>query len=221
VCFSWFQARIRFRRLFRLHPRGKRTTERRKHEKKGAEAPSGLLAGKQRTLRVQYEFTYFTNLVKEHKLLPIKNYVIGKLVQTIYMNLGAVIRQLRERRAWTQDELAQRAGTTAANISRIENGKHNPGAELLGSVAYVFGVRVYELMALAEGLQPPALIAEFDAEEEILVRQFRRMHAAEKDLLKAIATAFVRIGYPSASCPDASRKASGALLAGASSVDGD
>jgi transcriptional regulator with XRE-family HTH domain len=112
------------------------------------------------------------------------------------MNLGLVIKRLRERHQWTQDELAQRAGTTAANISRIENGKHNPGAELLGSVAYVFGVRVYELMALAEGLQPPALSMAFDDDEEVIVTQFRRMAAVEKELFKAIADSFSRLGSP-------------------------
>jgi transcriptional regulator with XRE-family HTH domain len=109
------------------------------------------------------------------------------------MNLGLVIKQLRERHGWTQEELAQRAGTTAANISRIENGKHKPGAELLGSVAYVLDVRVYELMAMAEGLQPPNLVADFDADEEIIVRQFRRMATEERELFKAIAIAFAKI----------------------------
>jgi transcriptional regulator with XRE-family HTH domain len=116
--------------------------------------------------------------------------------QTVRMNLGLVIKRLRERHQWTQDELAQRTGTTAANISRIENGKHNPGAELLGSVAYVFGVRVYELVALAEGLQPPALNVEFDDDEEVIVTQFRRMATAEKELFKAIADRFSRLGSP-------------------------
>ncbi|MDR3298835.1 MAG: helix-turn-helix domain-containing protein [Candidatus Accumulibacter sp.] len=109
------------------------------------------------------------------------------------MNLGMVIKQLRERCEWTQDGLARRAGTTAANISRVESGKHNPGAELLGSIAYVLGVRVYELVAMAEGFQPPQLAAGFDADEEAIVRQFRRMGAEEKELFKAVATTFVKV----------------------------
>jgi transcriptional regulator with XRE-family HTH domain len=112
------------------------------------------------------------------------------------MNLGLVIKQLRERREWTQDDLARRAGTTAANVSRIESGKHNPGAELLGSIAYVLGVRVYELVAMAEGFQPPALAASFDADEEAIVRQFRRMEPEEKELFKAVAATFVKARLP-------------------------
>jgi transcriptional regulator with XRE-family HTH domain len=109
------------------------------------------------------------------------------------MNLGLVIKQLRERREWTQDELARRAGTTAANISRVESGKHNPSAELLGSIAYVLDVRVYELVAMAEGFQPPELAADFDADEEAIVRQFRRMGSEEKELFKAVAVTFVKV----------------------------
>jgi transcriptional regulator with XRE-family HTH domain len=109
------------------------------------------------------------------------------------MNLGSIIRQLRERREWTQEGLAWRAGTTAANISRIESGKYNPGAELLGSIAYVFDIHVYELVAMAEGFQPPELAAGFDADEETLVRQFRRMGTEEKELFKAIAATFVKV----------------------------
>jgi transcriptional regulator with XRE-family HTH domain len=112
------------------------------------------------------------------------------------MNLGMVIRQLRERREWTQDRLAWQAGTTAANISRIESGKHNPSAELLGSIAYVLEVRVYELVAMAEGFQPPELVAGFDADEEAIVRQFRRMGAEERKVFKAVADTFVKVRPP-------------------------
>jgi transcriptional regulator with XRE-family HTH domain len=119
------------------------------------------------------------------------------------MNLGPIIRQLRERRSWTQDDLASRAGTTAANISRIESSKHQPGAELLGSIAYVLDVRVYELVAMAEGFQPPDMAACFDADEEAIVRQFRRMGREEKELFKAVAATFVKVRLP-ASGPRAS-----------------
>ena len=54
-------------------------------------------------------------------------------------------------------------------------------------------VRVYELMAMAEGLQPPNLVVDFDADEEIIVRQFRRMAIEERELFKAIAIALAKI----------------------------
>lgn len=109
------------------------------------------------------------------------------------MNLGPIIKQLRERKGWTQDELAHRSGTTAANISRIEAGHHRPGAELLGSIAYVLEVKVYELMALAEGLTPPTLTAGFDPDEEVLIGYFRKMPPEERELYKAIGASLCRV----------------------------
>ena len=109
------------------------------------------------------------------------------------MNLGPIIKQLRERKGWTQDELAHQSGTTAANISRIEASRHRPGAELLGSIAYVLEVKVYELMALAEGLTPPALTAGFDPDEEILIGYFRKMPPEERELFKSIGASLCRV----------------------------
>jgi transcriptional regulator with XRE-family HTH domain len=109
------------------------------------------------------------------------------------MNLGPIIKQLRERRRWTQDELAHQAGTTAANISRIEAGKHRPSAELLGSIAYVLELKIYELIALSEGLTPPALQPGFDADEELLVSYYRKMPTEQKELFKAIGASFCRL----------------------------
>lgn len=110
------------------------------------------------------------------------------------MNLGATIRQLRKRKGWTQDELAHRAGTTAANISRIEADKYRPGTELLGSLAYVLGVKVYELVALAEGLTPAALIpGGFAPDEDVIIGYFRKMPADEQELFKAIGASFSKV----------------------------
>lgn len=109
------------------------------------------------------------------------------------MNLGATIRQLRKRKGWTQDELAHQAGTTAANISRIEADKHRPGAELLGSIAYVLGIKVYEVVAMAEGLAQPALSPGFDPDEDIIIGHFRKMPVEERGLFKAIGAALCKV----------------------------
>lgn len=110
------------------------------------------------------------------------------------MNLGATIKQLRKRRGWTQAELAHQAGTTAANISRIEADKYRPGTELLGSLAYVLEVKVYELVALAEGLTPSSLIpGGFDPDEEAVIACFRKMPAEERELFKALGASLCKV----------------------------
>jgi transcriptional regulator with XRE-family HTH domain len=110
------------------------------------------------------------------------------------MNLGGAIKQLRKRKGLTQEELAHQAGTTAASISRIEADKYRPGAELLGSLAFVLDVRVYELMALAEGLTPTALISGgFKPDEELVVGYFRKMPERERALYKAIGASLSKV----------------------------
>ena len=51
------------------------------------------------------------------------------------LDLGRQILNLRLARGWTQKELAQRAGTRQANISRLENGQLNPSVDMLQRVA--------------------------------------------------------------------------------------
>jgi transcriptional regulator with XRE-family HTH domain len=109
------------------------------------------------------------------------------------MNLGKVIRELRGQRGWSQDELAFKIGTTAANLSRIESDKHGPSSDLLSSIAFVFGIKVYELIALTEGVQVGQVVGTYSAEEEALLRCFRKMHQEERSLFQAIGESFCRV----------------------------
>ena len=109
------------------------------------------------------------------------------------MNLGKVIRELRGKRGWSQDELAFKIGTTPANLSRIESDKHGPGSDLLSSIAFVFGIKVYELIALTEGVQVGQVAGAYSAEEEALLRCFRKMHQEERALFQAIGESFCRV----------------------------
>ncbi|HUW25715.1 MAG TPA: helix-turn-helix transcriptional regulator [Gallionella sp.] len=99
------------------------------------------------------------------------------------MNLGKTIKNLRLARHWTQDELAYRAKITAANISRIETGKHGPSTQLLESLAYVFDMKMYQLVALAEGEKLPIAAPEYNFAEQALLRNFRAMTPKEQELL--------------------------------------
>jgi transcriptional regulator with XRE-family HTH domain len=109
------------------------------------------------------------------------------------MNLGKVIRELRGQRGWSQDELAFKIGTAAANLSRIENDKHGPSTDLLSSIAFVFGLKVYELIALTEGVQVGQVTGAYSVEEETLLRCFRKMPPEERTLFQAIGESFCRV----------------------------
>jgi len=56
------------------------------------------------------------------------------------MSTGAVIRNLRELKQWTQQELAKRSGITVTNISLLENDRVDIGKKRAENLAKAFGV---------------------------------------------------------------------------------
>lgn len=55
---------------------------------------------------------------------------------------GACIVAMRTKKGITQDQLAERAGITQNNLSRIENGKYNPGLDILQRIGDAFGEKL-------------------------------------------------------------------------------
>jgi transcriptional regulator with XRE-family HTH domain len=64
--------------------------------------------------------------------------------------LGAAIRQLREKRGETQEALASKAGTTLSTLSLIERGLANPTWGTVRGIAAALGVSMGELGGLAD-----------------------------------------------------------------------
>jgi len=58
------------------------------------------------------------------------------------LDLARQVLDLRLKRGWTQQELAERAGTKQANISRLENARLNPSVDTLQKIARAFGVEL-------------------------------------------------------------------------------
>lgn len=59
---------------------------------------------------------------------------------------GATIRQLREKRNLTQEELSSKVGVSSKTISKWETGKGLPDISLLQPLAEALGISVIELM---------------------------------------------------------------------------
>ena len=57
------------------------------------------------------------------------------------------LRALRARRGWTVREAAERVGTTADNLSRIERGTRHPRASTLQKLAETYGVSLESLIS--------------------------------------------------------------------------
>jgi transcriptional regulator with XRE-family HTH domain len=64
--------------------------------------------------------------------------------------LVARLALLREERAWSLDELAQRAGISRATLSRLERGESSPTAALLGKLCAAYGLPMSRLIAAVE-----------------------------------------------------------------------
>ncbi len=64
----------------------------------------------------------------------------------VYDKLATRIRTLRNKRKWSQEELADRAGLHRTYISHIENGKRELSVETLCRVAKGFDISPSELI---------------------------------------------------------------------------
>ena len=62
-------------------------------------------------------------------------------------NFGQHIRRLRERRGYTQEQLAAQARMHVTFLSGIERGQENPSLRRLRALARALGVRVGKLFA--------------------------------------------------------------------------
>ena len=59
--------------------------------------------------------------------------------------LGSRIRTWRQRRRFSQSELAERSGVTQSTLSNYENGKREPAVSILIHIAEVLDVSLDEL----------------------------------------------------------------------------
>ena len=69
------------------------------------------------------------------------------------MEIGAVIRGIREAQCATLEDVAFAAKTTASNLSRIELGRHYCSPKLLDRVSKALNVSVAEIYQRAESTQ--------------------------------------------------------------------
>lgn len=67
------------------------------------------------------------------------------------MEIGQVIRALRQKRGETLESMALDIGTDASNLSRIERGIQQPSTGLLRAIATALQTTIAELHACAEG----------------------------------------------------------------------
>ena len=80
------------------------------------------------------------------------------------MEIGQIIRSLREEKGWSQEKLAFDAGLETSHLSRIERGERRLAIEALEMLAAALGTSPALICAIREGLELPALPSNGDDE---------------------------------------------------------
>jgi len=89
--------------------------------------------------------------------------------------LGAFIRQQRERSKMSLRRLADRAGISNPYLSQIERGLRKPSAEILKSLARALSIQAESMYVraglLEDGFSPPLVVAAVEADPILSTRQ--------------------------------------------------
>lgn len=73
-------------------------------------------------------------------------------METRVDNFGIYLKDHRERKGWTQRELAERLGVTNTHVSHVEAGRQKPTDNLINGAIAVLGLDSYEACWIARRL---------------------------------------------------------------------
>ena len=80
------------------------------------------------------------------------------------MQIGQIIRSLREEKGWSQERLALEAGMATSHLSRIERGERRLPTTRLDALAAALGSSSAAVCAMQEGLALPTAVNELDGD---------------------------------------------------------
>jgi len=107
------------------------------------------------------------------------------------MEIGQVIRSLREEKGWSQEKLALEAGMTTSHVSRIERGERRMPTSRLDALAAALGTSSAAVYAKLEGLPTPPtpveqdgdLTVDYSTEAVELRKTFRKLSLPSRSLV--------------------------------------
>lgn len=89
-----------------------------------------------------------------------------------YSRLGRIVKGERITKRWTQKELAEKAGVSAATVNRIKAGNQNPGVEVVRKLAQALDLSLNLLVDNNSGKSLDQKLEEL--EEQIDIPLFNR-----------------------------------------------
>lgn len=113
------------------------------------------------------------------------------------MNIGTVIRRIRQEKKLTLEELAFQAGTDATNLSRIEREMQNPTPDLLEKIAISLELPISSLYLMVEqNIEPYAVdTADFKNAQKRLtqfVTRFMLLNGSNQNLVNEFLSAMLK-----------------------------
>ena len=109
------------------------------------------------------------------------------------MTIGDKISQLRRERKWTQSELAERAGITQNQVSRIEKGKTRPRGSTIQGLDDALGVDPEDLEnnPIFEEESPVAKMAQEDPDLAALFAQISLLSPKQREAIKVTLSSMI------------------------------
>jgi len=86
------------------------------------------------------------------------DYVAAEEERRPFWEIANAVLRLRLAKGWSQSELARRAGTKQANISKLENGLANPTVDFLRRVAQALETELTVRIGPEQPAQPAPLV---------------------------------------------------------------
>jgi transcriptional regulator with XRE-family HTH domain len=106
------------------------------------------------------------------------------------ISVAPIIRRVREAAALTQRELAERAGTTQAVVSRIESGHASPSVEMIQRLAHAAGYELRLECAPRRVVDPVVEAYKPGVDQTLLIEQLHKTPQQRiNDLISAARTA--------------------------------
>lgn len=89
-----------------------------------------------------------------HRLRPTTFFGVPEAMPTpdLRVSFGLAVRRVRTERGMSQEHLAAAAGLDRTYVSGLERGKRNPTLTTQQRLATALGVRVVDLIGIAEGM---------------------------------------------------------------------
>lgn len=100
-------------------------------------------------------------------------------------HIGIRLKELRDARGWTQDDLADASGMNRVTIAKYEAGRSEPKSASLGKLAMALGVDANVILGIEEESNTIKSSMDLTTDEIVLLERYRALSDEDKELLRS------------------------------------